>query len=72
VPPPYVAIAKHIPPNAKRVLEYGVGQGRNLYYYPKVGAVQLLNPVRDPFLTVVQSFQLELLFCALHFPSRQA
>ena len=56
MPPPCVAIAKHIPPNAKRVLEYGVGQGRNLYYYPKntgmvVGVdpagLSKLNPV-DP------------------------
>ena len=32
---PYVRIAKHVPPGAARVLEFGVGQGRNLYYYPK-------------------------------------
>ena len=33
------------------------------------GAVYTLNPARDPFLTVVQSFELELLFCALRFAS---
>ena len=38
-------IAKHVPPNAKRVLEYGVGQGRNLYYYPKgTGMVVGVDP----------------------------
>jgi hypothetical protein len=34
-----------------------------------VGLYKLSNPARDPFLTVVQSFKLELLFCALHFPT---
>ena len=38
-------IAKHVPPGAKRVLEYGVGQGRNLYYYPKgTGMVVGVDP----------------------------
>ena len=38
-------IGKHVPPGARRVLEYGVGQGRNLYYYPKnVGMVVGVDP----------------------------
>ena len=38
-------IAKHVPPGARRVLEYGVGQGRNLYYYPKnTGMVVGVDP----------------------------
>lgn len=42
---PCARIGKHVPPNAKRVLEYGVGQGRNLYYYPKgTGMVVGVDP----------------------------
>ena len=38
-------IGKHVPPGARRVLEYGVGQGKNLYYYPKsVGMVVGVDP----------------------------
>jgi SAM-dependent methyltransferase len=38
-------IGKHVPPTARRVLEYGVGQGKNLYYYPKtVGMVVGIDP----------------------------
>ena len=38
-------IGKHVPPGARRVLEYGVGQGKNLYYYPKsVGMVVGIDP----------------------------
>ena len=38
-------IGKHVPPGARRVLEYGVGQGQNLYYYPKnVGMVVGVDP----------------------------
>uniref|UniRef100_A0A7S0SBL0 Methyltransferase type 11 domain-containing protein n=1 Tax=Mantoniella antarctica TaxID=81844 RepID=A0A7S0SBL0_9CHLO len=38
-------IAKHVPPGAARVLEFGVGQGRNLYYYPKgTGMVVGVDP----------------------------
>ena len=34
-----------MPPGARRVLEYGVGQGRNLYYYPKnTGMVVGVDP----------------------------
>ena len=38
-------IGRHVPPGARRVLEYGVGQGRNLYYYPKnTGMVVGVDP----------------------------
>ena len=38
-------IGKHVPRAHGRVLEYGVGQGRNLYYYPKnVGMVVGVDP----------------------------
>lgn len=38
-------IGRHVPPGARRVLEYGVGQGKNLYYYPKsVGMVVGIDP----------------------------
>jgi SAM-dependent methyltransferase len=38
-------IGKHVPPNAKRVLEYGCGQGKNMYYYPKtIGMVVGIDP----------------------------
>jgi hypothetical protein len=32
----------------------------------------MLNALFDPFFTVAQSFELELLFCALHFTSRHS
>jgi hypothetical protein len=38
-------IGRHVPPTARRVLEYGVGAGKNLYYYPKtVGMVVGVDP----------------------------
>lgn len=48
-------IGKHVPPGARRVLEYGIGQGKNLYYYPKtVGMLVGIDPdVKEDLLIQV-------------------
>ena len=50
---------RHVPPGARRVLEYGVGQGRNLYYYPKnTGMVVGVDPDAKEDLLIQVSLSL--------------
>jgi hypothetical protein len=45
------------------------GEGQEEEGRSQGGGLYKLNAVRDPFLAEVQSFELELLFRALHFTS---
>ena len=58
-------IGKHVPPGARRVLEYGVGQGKNLYYYPKsVGMVVGIDPEAKEDLLIQVSIASSVPFVA--------
>jgi SAM-dependent methyltransferase len=58
-------IGKHVPPAARRVLEYGVGQGKNLYYYPKsVGMVVGIDPDAKEDLLIQVSIASSIPFVA--------